>query len=265
MAAFDPEAESFPGPKVWIGILLCMMTARSSAMAFNRLVDRQIDASNPRTSGRHLPSGRLSVQAVLVFTVTSAVLFVGSTALFLPENPWPIILSVPVLLWLLGYSYAKRLTSLAHYWLGSGLAISPIAAWIAVRGSLEAPPILLGVAVFFWVGGFDIIYACQDAQFDRESGLQSLPARLGIKRALRIAAISHFLMVVSLVLLGVVVSEFEILYWIGLIFIGGLLGYEHSLVRPDNLSHVNQAFFHVNSIISIGLLVIGVTELVILR
>src|SRR4051812_42069390 len=146
----------------WFGILLCMASARSAAMAFNRLADRRIDARNPRTAGRHLPSGQLTAASVALFTIACSAAFVASTLLFLP-NRWPLILSVPVLLWLLGYSCAKRFTSLAHFWLGAALMMAPVAAWIAIRGNLAWPPVLLGLAVLFWVAGFDVIYACQDA------------------------------------------------------------------------------------------------------
>ncbi len=154
----------------WLGILLCMATARSAAMAFNRLADRRIDALNPRTASRHLPSGRLSTATVAAFTVATSAGFVASTLLFLP-NWWPLILSGPVLLWLLGYSFAKRFTSLAHFWLGFALAMAPMAAWIALRGDLAWPPALLGLAVLLWVSGFDIIYACQDAEFRQDPGV----------------------------------------------------------------------------------------------
>src|SRR3954454_9918054 len=148
----------------WLGILLCMATARSAAMAFNRLVDRRIDALNPRTATRHIPSGQLSAASVLVFWAVCSAGFVASTLLFLP-NRWPLMLSVPVLAWLCGYSFAKRFTSLAHVWLGSALMLAPIAAWVALRGDLRWPPVWLGLAVLFWVSGFDVIYACQDVEF----------------------------------------------------------------------------------------------------
>ncbi|RUL81932.1 UbiA-like polyprenyltransferase [Tautonia sociabilis] len=251
------------GPKPWLGILLCMVTARSAAMAFNRLVDRHLDARNPRTATRHLPSGRLSVRAVTLFTIANAALFVASTALFLPENPWPVVLSVPVLLWLLGYSYAKRFTSLAHYWLGAALAMAPIAAWIAIRGDLAWPPVLLGLAVLCWVGGFDIIYACQDAAFDRQSGLRSIPARLGVGGALRLAAASHAAMVVCLVATGLSYPAFGLVYWVGVATVAVLLSYEHAIVREYDLGRVNVAFFYVNIGISLGLLAIGLLDLAI--
>lgn len=246
----------------WLGILLCMVFARSAAMAFNRLVDRRIDAGNPRTAGRHIPAGILSVRAVGLFWAACAVGFVASTLLFLPENRWPLLLSVPVLAWLCGYSFAKRFTLLAHAWLGSALALAPVAAWIALRGSLACPPVLLGLAVLFWVNGFDIIYACQDVEFDRTSGLHSVPARLGVGAALRLAALSHALMILCLVALGVVMPLGRV-YFVGVGLITALLVYEHALVRPDNLSRVNVAFFHVNIVISLGLLAFGVIDLLV--
>lgn len=146
-----------------IGILLCMVFARSAAMAFNRYADQKIDAKNPRTASRHIPSGQLSSRGVLTFTILTSVCFVLSTLMFFP-NKLPLYLSVPVLLFLLGYSYAKRFSMFAHYWLAAALMLSPIATWIAITGSLSLPPIALAAVIFFWVGGFDIIYACQDAE-----------------------------------------------------------------------------------------------------
>jgi 4-hydroxybenzoate polyprenyltransferase len=247
-------------PQDWLGILLCMATARSAAMAFNRVVDRRLDAENPRTATRHLPSGRLSVRSVVLFTVITSALFVASTLLFLP-NQWPLILSVPVLGWLLGYSYAKRFTSLSHFWLGAALMFAPVAAWIAIRGSLAWPPVLLGLAVLFWVAGFDIIYACQDTEFDRTRGLHSIPSRLGIAASLRLAAGCHALMIVALLALGRVYEGFGPIYFIGVAIVGALLIYEHALVRPDDLTRVNIAFFNVNIGISLGLLAIGLADL----
>jgi 4-hydroxybenzoate polyprenyltransferase len=245
----------------WLGILLCMTTARSAAMAFNRLVDRSIDAENPRTAVRHLPAGLLSVRAVTFFWISCAIGFVASTCLFLP-NIWPLVLSVPILAWLCGYSYAKRFTSLAHVWLGSALMLSPIAAWIALRGDLQWPPVLLGLAVLFWVTGFDIIYACQDTAFDTTHGLFSIPSRFGVPTALRIAAGSHVVMLVCLLGLGSCVPMGPI-YYVGLAAIAALLIYEHAIVRPDDLSRVNDAFFNVNVVVSMGLLAAGLADLLI--
>lgn len=261
MAAKTPEGWN-ASPRMWLGIILCMASARSAAMAFNRLVDRFIDARNPRTASRHLPAGRLSVASVALFTIGSSVAFVLSTLLFL-DNYWPLILSVPVLLWLLGYSYAKRFTSLAHFWLGGALMMAPIAAWIAIRGNIAWPPVLLGLAVFFWVAGFDVIYACQDADFDRLTGLRSIPAKLGVRGALRLAAFCHALTVVMLITLGIVDSPpFGWIYLVGVAVVAVLLMYEHAIVRPEDLTRVNLAFFQVNVAISLGLLAVGVADLV---
>jgi 4-hydroxybenzoate polyprenyltransferase len=261
MAARGPSGWN-ARPQDWLGILLCMAFARSAAMAFNRLVDRRIDAENPRTAGRHLPAGRISTVSVAIFTIFAAALFVTSTCLFLP-NRWPLILSIPVLSWLLGYSYAKRFTSLAHFWLGAALMMAPIASWIAIRGNIAWPPVLLGLVVLFWVAGFDVIYACQDTEFDRRAGLRSIPARMGVANALRLAAACHAAMVVALLALGFVDSPpFGVLYFVGVGIVAALLMYEHAIVRPDDLSRVNLAFFQVNIGISMGLLAIGLADLV---
>ncbi len=244
-----------------LGILLCMVCARSAAMAFNRLVDRRIDAANPRTANRHLPAGTLSLPVVIAFTVLSCAGFVASTLLF--TNAWPLYLAVPVLLFLLAYSLTKRFTSLAHFWLGFSLMLAPIAAWIAVRGLGDlGTPILLGAAVQFWVAGFDILYACQDADFDKRLGLHSVPARFGVKISLRIAAGCHAFMFAVLICLAFANPELGWIFRIGLLGIGGLLIYEHRLVKPDDLSRVNAAFFQVNGIISFGILALVLLELI---
>jgi 4-hydroxybenzoate polyprenyltransferase len=240
------------------GLLLCMVFARSASMAFNRLVDRRIDAQNPRTAGRHLPAGLLSVTAVSLFTGICVAGFVASTLLFLP-NRLPLILSLPVLAFLLGYSYAKRWTSMAHYWLGTALMLSPIAAWIAITGGIAWPPVLLGLAVFFWVGGFDVIYACQDVDFDRSVRLRSIPARFGVGPALKLAAVSHLLTVVCLAALWWT-AGLGPLFAVGVVAVALLLAYEHFLVRPDDLTRVNMAFFNVNAVISIGVFVVGTLD-----
>lgn len=252
-----------------LGILLCMVFARSTAMAFNRLVDRRIDAANPRTAGRHLPAGILSVTQVSTFTLLSATGFIASTLLFLP-NWLPFALSVPVLAWLCGYSYAKRFTSLAHYWLGVALGLSPVAAWIAIRGEVVLadptdllPAAVLGAAVLAWVGGFDVLYACQDFDYDQSAGLHSIPAKLGLRGALRLAAASHAVAVVLLALVPAVYPPFGVVWYVGVLAVGALLVYEHWLVRPDDLDRVNLAFFHVNAVISVGLLAVGVADLVV--
>ncbi len=250
-----------------IGILLCMVTARSFAMAWNRLADRKLDANNPRTAGRHLPARILSVAQVAAFAAACAIGFVVSTLLFLP-NRLPLFLAVPVLLFLAGYSYTKRFTSLAHFWLGTSLALSPVAAWIAIRGNEVLtnpadvlPAIVLGGAVLTWVAGFDVIYACQDYDADKKARLHSLPVALGIPGALRLAAMCHLLTVVLLVCLPLVYPHFGSIFWTGVAAVSVLLVYEHLLVRPNDLSRVNAAFFNVNAVISIGLFAVGTLDL----
>lgn len=259
-----------------IGILVCMVGARSAAMAFNRLVDRFIDAENPRTAKRHLPTGELSVGSVVAFTIVSSLIFIGGTCFFLP-NFLPLAVSIPVLFVLLGYSYTKRFTSLAHFWLGLALMLAPICAWLGVRGLVVvenpfdvAPAVVLGLAVLFWVSGFDMIYACQDFEYDREKQLNSIPVRLGVAGALRLAAICHAVMVGLLILIPVlhfwVGPELGLgwLYWVAVIMTGILLAYEHSLVRADDLTRVNVAFFNVNAIVSMGLFVAGTLDLIVI-
>ncbi len=237
-----------------VGILVCMVLGRSAAMAFNRLADRRLDAGNPRTAQRHLPSGQLSAAAVMLFTAICAAGFVAATGLFiLAKDNWlPFYLSVPVLLFIGGYSLTKRFTFLCHFWLGASLFLAPVATWIALRGTVEWTPILLGLAVLFWVAGFDILYACQDIDFDRRAGLHSIPARCGIARSLRLALFCHAGMVVWLLLLWWVAALGPI-YALGVMAAALLLAYEHRLVRPDDLTRVNVAFFRINSIISVGL------------
>jgi 4-hydroxybenzoate polyprenyltransferase len=254
-----------PVPWRWrelAGILLCMVVARSTAMAFNRIADRKIDAANPRTWRRHLPSGVLSLASVVAFATVCAVGFVASTLLFLPGNPWPLYLSVPVLLFLCGYSFAKRFTWLAHFWLGAALMLAPLCAWIALVGLVNLwPSLLLGLAVLFWVAGFDMIYACQDAAVDVAQGLRSIPARFGVLGALRLAAACHLGAMAALASLPLVFPLLGWVYWAGIAAVAVLLLYEHYLVRPDDLTRVNVAFFHVNAIISLGLLAVGAIDL----
>jgi 4-hydroxybenzoate polyprenyltransferase len=248
------------------GILLCMVFARSAAMAFNRLADRNLDAANPRTATRHLPAGKLSVAAVAWFLTSCAAGFVASTALFLlaqPPNPWPLTLAVPVLLVLCAYSYTKRFTALAHFWLGVSLMLAPVAAWIAIRGMDGLlTPTVLGLAVLFWVAGFDILYACQDVEFDRKARLSSVPARLGVPASLRVALGCHVLTVALLFALYFLPdARLGLVYLVGIAGVTLLLAYEHWLVRPDDLSRVNQAFFQVNAVISLGLFAVILVQL----
>jgi 4-hydroxybenzoate polyprenyltransferase len=249
-----------------LGILLAMVTARNFAMAFNRLVDRHLDARNPRTAMRHLPAGTLSVRLVTGFVVGNAIAFLAVTGIFLlrePTNPWPLYLSAPVLAFLAGYSFTKRLTSLAHFWLGTALMLAPIAAWIAIRGPVElASPLMLGCVVLFWVSGFDILYACQDVAFDQTAKLHSVPARFGVRGSLRIAAACHLVMFAILGgLMWVEPLLRGLVFQVGWLAVGGLLIYEHAIVSANDLSKVNRAFLHVNSVISLGLLAVGIVQL----
>lgn len=256
-----------------VAIIICMVGARSAAMAFNRLVDRFIDAQNPRTAGRHLPAGKLSVNSVWVFTLASALMFFIGNALFLP-NYLPLLVSVPVLVILLGYSYTKRFTALAHFWLGLALMLAPICAWIAIRGLVVietpedlAPAVVLGLAVLFWVAGFDMIYACQDYEYDAQKKLNSIPVLLGIGGALKLAAVCHAIMLGLLVLLPLLgqwcgpALGLGYVYGLAVLAVAGLLVYEHALVRADDLTRVNIAFFNVNSVVSLGLFVAGTIDL----
>ena len=254
-------------PFRWIdlaGILACMVFARSAAMAFNRLTDRRIDAGNPRTAKRHLPAGTLSVPMVTLFTIVCSVGFVASCGLFAwrePSNPWPLWLSGPVLVFIGAYSLTKRFTFLAHFWLGASLMLAPVSAWIAIRGVADLlTPVSVGLAVFFWVAGFDILYACQDADFDREAKLHSIPAKFGIRNSLRIAFGCHLVMLALLGVIYAVTPELGMVLLVGIIAVALLLLYEHWLVKPDDLSRVNQAFFQVNAVVSIGLFALVLWE-----
>ena len=260
-------AEPWSLAKPVLGILACMVAARTAAMAFNRLVDRAIDAENPRTASRHLPRGDVGVGEVLGLVIGSGAVFIVATLLFLP-NWLPLALALPVLAWLLGYSFAKRFTSLAHLWLGAALGLAPVAAWIALRGETLLrdpvdilPAAILGLAVTTWVAGFDIIYACQDAAFDAAHGLHSIPARLGVPRALRRAKWLHLVTLLVLATLPAVVPQLGWIYWAALAAIAALLAWEHALVRSDDLSKVNQAFFTANAAIGLVLLAAIATDL----
>jgi len=248
-----------------VGILLCMAFARSAAMAFNRLADRRIDALNPRTAQRHLPAGKLTTTGVWLFTLLCAAGFIASTLIFYfhSHNPWPLYLSAPVLLFLFAYSYTKRFTLLAHFWLGASLLLAPVAAWIAILGVTDLlPAVVLGGAVLFWVAGFDILYACQDVEFDRKARLRSIPAALGVPASLRVAAGCHLVMLGLLVALyWAAAPHLHFIYLVGVAAVTLLLIYEHWLVRPDDLSRVNKAFFQVNGLISLGLFAVVLIQL----
>jgi 4-hydroxybenzoate polyprenyltransferase len=250
-----------------LGIVLCMGTARTCAMSFNRIVDRDLDAKNPRTAGRHLPSGTITLRTAVLFSVWTGLLFVVVTGLFTlrePANYWPLYLSGPVLVFICAYSFTKRFTFLCHVWLGASLMLAPLAAWIAIRGMVDLQtPLLLGLGVLFWVTGFDILYACQDAEFDRKAKLNSIPAKFGVRGALRIAFVSHLLMLGVLLSLFYIEPELKQIYLGGVCLIALLVLFQHSLVSASDLSRVNQAFFQVNAVISMGLFLTVLIEVLV--
>ena len=238
-------------------ILAAMVGARSAAMAFNRLVDEKYDRQNPRTATRHLPQGLLGRAEVWGFTLVSVGLFVWAAYSL---NSLTFALSPVALAIILGYSLAKRFTSLSHLWLGLSLSIAPVGAWIAVTGAFAVPPLWIALAVLLWTGGFDIIYSCMDCESDRKAGLFSVPSRLGIPKALRIAAGLHVLTLLAFA--GFLLSaDLHVCSWVGLAAVSGLLIYEHWIVRPDDLGRVNTAFFTVNGIISFGMMAAGLLDI----
>ena len=240
-------------PTAWQAgwIIAAMVGARSAAMAFNRIADFQYDKLNPRTSGRALPRGTLSMQFAVVFTITMSALFVFSAWQL---NWLCFYLSLPTLAILLLYSYTKRFTSLSHIVLGFAVGCAPLAAWLAIRGEFAWSPILLSAAVMFWVAGFDLIYALQDVDFDRKTKLFSLPSKFGIASALRVSMLFHALTV--LLLMGTAtLANLGWIAYIGIAIVAGILYWEHRLVTPHDLSRVNVAFFNLNGYISILLLV----------
>ena len=244
-------AGGVPELRVLFWILVAMVGARSAAMAFNRLADQRYDALNPRTAARALPAGQLTPAQVWVFVGCTVLLFVLAAWML---NPLAGALAPVALAIVLGYSYTKRFTPFCHLVLGLALGIAPSAAWIAVRGSLGWPATLLSAAVLLWAGGFDILYSCQDVEFDRQQGLHSIPSRIGIPAALRVSRVMHTVVVLLLLLLPSVVSLGGV-YLAGVAVVTALLAYEHSLVRADDLSRVNAAFFTVNGFVSISLFV----------
>lgn len=228
-------------------IVVCMVLARSCAMGFNRIVDRHFDAQNPRTAIREIPSGQMTVTTAKLITAAAAVLFVAASFALNPLCGWlsPVALGV-----VCGYSYAKRFTALVHLWLGVALGIAPVAAWIAVTGGVTAVPIVLAFAVMTWVAGFDILYSLQDEEFDRGQGLRSIPVALGQVGSLWVSGLLHVVTVGLLAALPALVP-LGWAYWVGWALITGVLAYEHSLVKPGDLSKIDKAFFDLNGYVSL--------------
>lgn len=243
-------------------VVACMVFARTVAMTANRLLDARLDALNPRTAGRAIPSGALSVSFVRVTLVSCAAGFIASAAGFwwLFGNVWPVALSVPVLLYLCGYPLMKRFTRLCHYYLGAALALAPVCAWLAVKGTVDVPPLIMATAVMAWTAGFDIIYACQDYTVDVAQGLHSVPSRMGIGGALWVARITHLFAAAMFVTLGVTTHEFGVIYLAGALVAVTLLAVEHWLVRGGDLSRLNLAFFTLNGVISVLVGALGIVD-----
>lgn len=243
--------------KLFCLIILCMVFARSAAMAFNRYLDRKFDEKNPRTAIREIPKGIISSNHALLFTIFCCIAFVvccyfiNTTVLYLA----PVALFV-----ILFYSYTKRFTPLCHLVLGLGLALAPIGAYLAVTAKFDLLPILFAIAVLFWVSGFDIIYALQDEEFDRQNKLHSIPAALGKAKALRVSELLHLLSAASVVYAGIR-GHFGWLYWIGILVFGGMLIYQHSIVKPNDLRRVNLAFMTANGIASVVFAVFVIADL----
>jgi 4-hydroxybenzoate polyprenyltransferase len=238
-------------------VVLCMIFARSAAMAFNRYLDRRFDAKNPRTAIREIPAGIISANNALIFTIISSVLFLVTCAFI---NKLCFYLSPVALLVVLGYSYTKRFTPLCHLILGLGLSLAPIGAYLAVTGHFALLPVLFSLSVLFWVSGFDIIYALQDEEFDRSQKLYSVPAWLGKKKALRVSEILHLLSAACLIYAGWV-GGFGWLYWTGAVIFIGMLVYQHSIVKPNDLKRVNIAFMTANGIASVVFAIFVIADL----
>jgi 4-hydroxybenzoate polyprenyltransferase len=238
-------------------VIGCMVFARSAAMAFNRYLDRSFDGRNPRTAIREIPAGILKANSVLWFTIINCLLFIVCTWFI---NRLCFYLSPVALLVVLGYSYTKRFTPLCHLILGLGLSLAPIGAFLAVTGHFAFLPILFSLAVIFWVSGFDIIYALQDEEFDKEQKLYSIPSSLGKAKALRVSELLHLASAICVIVAGIY-GKFGILYWAGVLVFTGMLFYQHSLVKPNDLRRVNLAFMTANGIASVVFAVFVISDL----
>jgi 4-hydroxybenzoate polyprenyltransferase len=240
-------ANGWPDVRIVGWVTLAMISGRTLAMSVNRLADRWFDARNPRTRGRHLPAGLLTPAQVTTAAVAAGAVFLLSAWML---NPLCLALAPLAIVFLVGYSYTKRFTWLSHWILGFTDGIAAAGGWIAVRGGFDPPVFVLWFALTVWIAGFDLIYACQDVEFDRAEGLHSVPARFGVAAALRIAKVCHVLTVAAFALLGVLMG-LGVLYWAGVALVAGLLVYEHSLVSPTDLSRLDVAFFNVNGYIAV--------------
>lgn len=241
-------------------VVLCMVFARSAAMAFNRWLDKNFDAQNPRTAIREIPAGIISANKALMFVIINSLLFVVTTAFI---NPLCFLLSFVALFVILFYSYTKRFTPLCHLILGLGLSLAPIGAYLAVTGAFSLLPILFSFVVLTWVSGFDIIYALQDEEFDRSQNLHSIPVWLGKKNALRFSEILHLISALLVIIIGIY-GQYHLLYWLGTVIFAGMLLYQHSIVKPNDLSKVNIAFMTANGIASVAFAIFVISDLIVL-
>jgi len=253
-------AEGVPSARQIFWILMCMVGARSAAMSFNRIVDAELDARNPRTAERAIPAGKLTRAETAAFMLVMSALFVFSAYML---NRLAFMLSPVALAVVFGYSYTKRFTDYSHFVLGLALAIAPVGAWIAIKEEFHLVPLLLGATVLLWTAGFDIIYSCQDIEFDNRAGLHSLSKRLGTSRALLLSSLLHAIMI--LILLAVFFAAgLGNIFLVGIILVAALLAYEHSIVKANDLSMVNTAFFNINGAVSLVLMALTMADVMIL-
>ncbi|HUH74598.1 MAG TPA: UbiA-like polyprenyltransferase [Chitinophagales bacterium] len=261
LGTIPAEADALWIAQKFAFVLICMVTARNAAMGFNRYLDRQIDASNPRTIIREIPSGQISANNALFFVIANSLIFIATTYFI---NSLCFYLSPVALLVILGYSFTKRFTALCHIVLGIGLGLAPVGAFLTISGKFEWLPVIIGVAVACWTGGFDIIYALQDEEFDRDHKLHSIPAALGTVKALFVSRILH---ICTLLFLGTAayVGDFSYLYMIGFVIFAGLIRYQQSLVTPTDLSKVDLAFFTTNGIASVTFSIFVIADIFLLH
>lgn len=247
LASFWVASQGNPDPKIFVFIIIAMVTARNAAMSFNRIVDRNFDKINPRTQNREIPSGKLSLKFSIFFCTINSILFIITSYYF---NWLTFILSPIALMIILGYSFTKRFTHCTQFFLGLSLGIAPVAAWIATTGTVSPFSIFLGLAVLFWVSGFDVIYSTLDYDFDRKNGLKNMVVKLGINKSVLASRVLHIISIVFIILAGLI-ANFHSLYFIGTAIVAALLFYEHSLVKPGDFSKVNVAFFTMNGYVAL--------------
>lgn len=254
-------AAGFPPLRELVWIVIAVIAARSAAMGFNRIADLEFDKLNPRTQNRELPTGKLTLIQAWAFIIVSGAIFIFAAYQLNWLAFW---LSFPTLAWLFCYSYTKRFTDWSHLWLGSALGIAPVGAWVALKGTIELPPVLLMIAVTCWVAGFDIIYSTLDEEFDRRIGLHSLVVRYGATKALWVSRFLHATFLLTLALFGLV-AKMGFVFWLNWVFTVGFIAYEHSIAEPGNPQKVNTAFFTVNGIVSVSLFVATVLDFALRR